>query len=297
MDDCPSENMQKYFDMAHKFMDEVLYPSDDSKGSSILVHWQVGMSRSATIVISYIMKKFPEMNFDKAYKFVKSKRPIVSPNDGFIRQLKTYEKTLRKERMVEKPITKIVQETPMKSESKYEISNSQQVSEKHEEVKTVNPLARNYHYSRGVSESGCSRIKSNLPIETNIEENKELNLKNRNSIAVNPERATLERSLKLNGTSATKYNNTDSTQGIKPNSDIKREIYEHPAYSSINNVKNRQIYSSPVSNLKGINMNTKNTSSFNYWGVQSSKINKDTKAPMFEMNGRAYGQIQPPPYK
>ncbi|KAL5107998.1 Dual specificity protein phosphatase 12 [Taenia crassiceps] len=49
-----------------------------------------GVSRSATIVIAYLMWRF-RMSFDEAYKKVlKSRR--VSPNEGFISQLKCFEK-------------------------------------------------------------------------------------------------------------------------------------------------------------------------------------------------------------
>lgn len=118
------------------------------------------MSRSATIVVSYIMKKFPEMTTEKALKFVKNKRPIVSPNDGFLRQLKSYEKILFKARVAEKPITKMVQESPKKNENKYEISSPPQVVDKKpEEVKNSLSVTRNYHYARGVSETANNRVK------------------------------------------------------------------------------------------------------------------------------------------
>ena len=59
----------------------------------ILVHCMAGASRSATIVIAYLMwtKKW---KFDEAFNFVKSKRQIVYPNDGFQSQLKLFEKLL-----------------------------------------------------------------------------------------------------------------------------------------------------------------------------------------------------------
>ena len=59
----------------------------------ILVHCMAGASRSATIVIAYLMW-IQKMKFDDALNFVKSKRPIVYPNDGFQKQLKIFEKLL-----------------------------------------------------------------------------------------------------------------------------------------------------------------------------------------------------------
>lgn len=113
---------------------------------------------------------------------------------------------------------------------------------------------------------------------------------------MSPDRAALEKSLKINGTSGLKSNG-DVGKGSKIYNEYKKESYEQPIYTLSNNIKNRQIYSSPVSNVKGINLNAKNSSNFNYWNLPSNKISKDRKAPMFEMNGKSFGQIQPPPYK
>ena len=59
----------------------------------VLVHCMAGASRSATIVIAYLMW-IEKMKFDDALNFVNSKRPIVDPNDGFREQLKIFEKLL-----------------------------------------------------------------------------------------------------------------------------------------------------------------------------------------------------------
>ena len=53
-----------------------------------------GVSRSATIVIAYLMWK-KKMKFDEAFSFVQKKRTIV-PNYGFKQQLKLFEKELEK---------------------------------------------------------------------------------------------------------------------------------------------------------------------------------------------------------
>jgi protein-tyrosine phosphatase len=53
----------------------------------VLVHCAAGVSRSASFVIAYIMKS-RKIGFDEAYTFVKSKRPIITPNSGFVKQLK-----------------------------------------------------------------------------------------------------------------------------------------------------------------------------------------------------------------
>lgn len=64
-------------------------------GGKVLVHCQAGVSRSATITISYILRK-TKLNAYDAYKFVKSKRDVVSPNLNFMGQLMTFEEALNK---------------------------------------------------------------------------------------------------------------------------------------------------------------------------------------------------------
>ena len=53
------------------------------KTRCIFVHCNGGISRSATIVIAYLML-FEDLSFDDALDFVQSKRACVSPNDGFV---------------------------------------------------------------------------------------------------------------------------------------------------------------------------------------------------------------------
>ena len=59
----------------------------------VLVHCAAGASRSATIVIAYLMWK-NKMKLDESLKFVQKKRSIVDPNTGFKEQLRMFEKLL-----------------------------------------------------------------------------------------------------------------------------------------------------------------------------------------------------------
>ncbi len=53
----------------------------------------MGISRSASVVIAYIMYK-NKMKFKEAYDFVHKKRNVISPNMGFQEQLEKFEKIL-----------------------------------------------------------------------------------------------------------------------------------------------------------------------------------------------------------
>lgn len=80
--DQPNANISRFFDESYEFI--------ESARTGVLVHCRFGVSRSATIVIAYLMRKF-DVPFEAAYNFVRSKRPI-QPNDGFIRELMSYRK-------------------------------------------------------------------------------------------------------------------------------------------------------------------------------------------------------------
>jgi len=72
---------QESFDFIHEHR---------SQGKNILVHCAAGVSRSSTIVIGYLMTCL-QMGFVEAYKFVKKRRYCISPNAGFVTQLRGLE--------------------------------------------------------------------------------------------------------------------------------------------------------------------------------------------------------------
>lgn len=57
-------------------------------GKKILVHCFAGGSRSVSMVMYYIMKRYGK-TFDESYNFIKSKHLNMNMNDGFISQLKS----------------------------------------------------------------------------------------------------------------------------------------------------------------------------------------------------------------
>ncbi|XP_014484783.1 PREDICTED: dual specificity protein phosphatase 12-like isoform X2 [Dinoponera quadriceps] len=83
--DMPREDLLTHFEDSYEFIDRAL----ESNGR-VLVHCYFGMSRSATVVIAYAMKK-RESSFADAFHAVKAKRRFVAPNPGFVAQLRLYE--------------------------------------------------------------------------------------------------------------------------------------------------------------------------------------------------------------
>ncbi|RWS01708.1 dual specificity protein phosphatase 14-like protein [Dinothrombium tinctorium] len=86
--DRPEENIVKHFDAFADKIEEV-----HRKNGIIVVHCFAGCSRSATVVIAYLMK-YKRMTLREAFYFVRDKRSIIRPNCGFFEQLIAYEKRL-----------------------------------------------------------------------------------------------------------------------------------------------------------------------------------------------------------
>ena len=85
IDDAIDENILSWFKEAFEFI--------DSSVNNIYIHCVMGISRSPTIVIGYLMYK-KKMKYEEAYDFVRNKRNAISPNSGFQEQLKKFEKIL-----------------------------------------------------------------------------------------------------------------------------------------------------------------------------------------------------------
>ncbi|XP_076595297.1 protein phosphatase Slingshot homolog 3 [Chaetodon auriga] len=58
-------------------------------GQAVLVHCKMGISRSGSTVIAYAMKQ-QHWPLDMALAYVRDRRSIVKPNEGFMKQLQTY---------------------------------------------------------------------------------------------------------------------------------------------------------------------------------------------------------------
>ncbi|XP_033643181.1 dual specificity protein phosphatase 12-like [Asterias rubens] len=85
INDMPSADILSHFEECIAFIDEVLTSS-----GNILVHCMMGISRSSTIVIAYLMHR-DKITFQKAFDLVKEKHPRTEPNDGFVDMLCLFE--------------------------------------------------------------------------------------------------------------------------------------------------------------------------------------------------------------
>ena len=86
VDDAYDTNLIRHFKECLLFMDGY---------DKVFVHCAAGMSRSATIVIAYLMWK-KKLSLNDAFNFVKKKRPVISPNLNFTRQLEIFQDLLKK---------------------------------------------------------------------------------------------------------------------------------------------------------------------------------------------------------
>lgn len=79
--DSNNEDMSAIFYRTLEFMHGVVM-----RGGRVLVHCREGVSRSATMVLAYMMWRF-KMPFDQAHECLRKVRPICNPNTAFTCQL------------------------------------------------------------------------------------------------------------------------------------------------------------------------------------------------------------------
>tara|TARA_B100001996_G_C18651071_1_gene589424 strand:- start:1138 stop:1686 length:549 start_codon:yes stop_codon:yes gene_type:complete len=91
--DNESQNILRYFDITYHYIDNIITKNISSASEKnkhkILIHCICGVSRSVTILLAYIIKKY---NYTPKYalELVKKKRDIANPNPNFMKQLELY---------------------------------------------------------------------------------------------------------------------------------------------------------------------------------------------------------------
>ncbi|NP_998144.2 dual specificity protein phosphatase 19b [Danio rerio] len=82
--DLPETDITAYFPECFEFITQAR-----QQDGVVLVHCNAGVSRSASVVIGFLMSEL-KMSFDEAFSVAKTSRPQIQPNPGFLQQLKTY---------------------------------------------------------------------------------------------------------------------------------------------------------------------------------------------------------------
>ena len=88
--DSITQDILKHLAECIEFIDTAL----KNEKNSLLVHCNAGVSRSASIVIAYLMFKRVFSTYQAAYEHVLSCRSVISPNPGFVKQLLEFETLL-----------------------------------------------------------------------------------------------------------------------------------------------------------------------------------------------------------
>lgn len=87
--DKPLFPISEYFEKAYEYIDDCV-----TKKEKVLIHCNAGVTRSATITISYLMRNL-KISFEEAHKMVRAKRPCIDIK-VFEEDLKQLEASLKK---------------------------------------------------------------------------------------------------------------------------------------------------------------------------------------------------------
>jgi len=86
IEDYESSDIRQHFKSTKEFIDKAR-----TQNGRVLVHCAAGMSRSPTLMISYLMQR-NKWTLRQSFLYVRERRPIIYPNAGFIAQLIEFEK-------------------------------------------------------------------------------------------------------------------------------------------------------------------------------------------------------------
>eukprot|EP01112_Ceratiomyxa_fruticulosa_P013016 TRINITY_DN3637_c0_g1_i4.p1 TRINITY_DN3637_c0_g1~~TRINITY_DN3637_c0_g1_i4.p1 ORF type:complete len:353 (+),score=60.50 TRINITY_DN3637_c0_g1_i4:206-1264(+) len=88
--DIEDQNIRKYFKDAYEFIE-----TGRNKGTGVLVHCMSGVSRGPSFCAMYLMAKL-QVPLEDAFDLVRYASPNMCPNDGFMHQLRGFEKRVKK---------------------------------------------------------------------------------------------------------------------------------------------------------------------------------------------------------
>eukprot|EP01006_Ploeotia_vitrea_P049279 TRINITY_DN67324_c9_g2_i1.p3 TRINITY_DN67324_c9_g2~~TRINITY_DN67324_c9_g2_i1.p3 ORF type:complete len:170 (-),score=60.78 TRINITY_DN67324_c9_g2_i1:46-555(-) len=79
--DSPTCSLLPHLEECHAFIER------GRAAGGVLVHCFAGKSRSASVIVAYLMKS-ERWRLIRALAFLRDKRPVIQPNIGFLRQLR-----------------------------------------------------------------------------------------------------------------------------------------------------------------------------------------------------------------
>lgn len=112
-DDHPNANLLQYFEQGVRYIDEALGDVDSNTSASnggqkkqdhhggVFVHCAMGKSRSATLVVAYLIWKY-KLDPVTALDQLCEGRPVCDPNPGFKEQLEVWQNMCNTESVQEK---------------------------------------------------------------------------------------------------------------------------------------------------------------------------------------------------
>lgn len=83
--DTVTTNIIQFLPKVKRFIDDCL-----ANNGKVLVHGNAGISRSAALVIGYVMESHG-LSYKDTFALVQQRRFCINPNEGFAQQLKEYE--------------------------------------------------------------------------------------------------------------------------------------------------------------------------------------------------------------
>ncbi|KAF9013338.1 protein-tyrosine phosphatase-like protein [Cyathus striatus] len=85
VEDNEEQNLIRLFPDAKNFIDTAI-----AQGGRVLVHCNGGISLSPSFVVMFVMQHY-KMSWEEALHMVQNRRYCISPNGGFLTQIKEYE--------------------------------------------------------------------------------------------------------------------------------------------------------------------------------------------------------------
>ncbi|TEB22735.1 phosphatases II [Coprinellus micaceus] len=85
VEDNEEQNLIRLFPNARRFITDAI-----DKGGRVLVHCNGGISLSPSFVVMFVMQHY-QLSWEDALHLVQNRRYCISPNGGFLTQIKEYE--------------------------------------------------------------------------------------------------------------------------------------------------------------------------------------------------------------